>query len=224
MRYGTDPRSIFSESSIQKIRTRTPEEILKALKEKKEGGIKILFLGYLECRVLDFLSETNDVFQTMKPIKDKVLKRFDLAISFGYRFIIRPQALAYAPRPPINLHISFLPYNRGADPNYWSFYDDTPKGVTIHEMDEGVDSGDILFQKEIVFTEHEDDLALTYQRLFNEVQELFIKNWGQLRYGALCYFLRTPQPAGGNHHDVGEMPELEDGWETKVKTIRRTER
>ena len=46
--------------------------------------------------------------------------------------------------------MSFLPYNRGSHPNFWSFIDDTPKGITIHEIDEGADTGNIVFQKKIL--------------------------------------------------------------------------
>ncbi|MCL0081308.1 hypothetical protein M1N64_03665 [Peptococcaceae bacterium] len=42
----------------------------------------------------------------------------------------------------INLHISFLPWNRGADPNFWSFIENAPVGVSIHYLDEGIDTGD----------------------------------------------------------------------------------
>ena len=42
-------------------------------------------------------------------------------------------------RPIVNLHISYLPFNRGSHPNYWSFVENTPKGVSIHEIDEQIE-------------------------------------------------------------------------------------
>ena len=39
----------------------------------------------------------------------------------------------------INLHNSFLPFNRGKHPYFWAFYEDSPYGVTIHKVDEGID-------------------------------------------------------------------------------------
>jgi methionyl-tRNA formyltransferase len=154
----------------------------------------ILFLGYPKCRLLDSLHERTEVFQTMRPIKDRVLERFDLTICFGYRFILRPQALTRAVRPPINLHISYLPFNRGADPNYWSFHDGTPKGVTIHEIDESIDSGPIIFRQRVAGFYACDTLKSTYSRLYD--------TW--------------PQPDGGSYHSVGEMPALPSGWDTGV--------
>lgn len=46
----------------------------------------------------------------------------------------------------MNLHISYLPWNKGADPNFWSCIDGTPAGVTLHHIDAGVDTGDIIAQ------------------------------------------------------------------------------
>ncbi len=49
----------------------------------------------------------------------------------------------------INTHPSLLPYNRGKYPYYWSIMDGTPFGVTIHRIDNGVDTGRILWQSKI---------------------------------------------------------------------------
>ena len=181
--------------------------------------MKILFLGYPECRVLTFLRENHDVFQTQKRMKNKRFSMYDLVISFGYRYLLSKEALSYCYRIPINLHISYLPWNRGADPNYWSFVDDTPKGVSIHLIDEGLDTGDLLFRKKVRFFSYEDTLALTYQRLFDEIQDLFIRKWGILHYGTLCYLRKMPQGEGGSCHSVGDMPELPDAWNTKVQDL-----
>lgn len=48
----------------------------------------------------------------------------------------------------INTHPSFLPYNRGKYPYYWAIVNGTPWGATIHRVDDGVDTGDILWRKE----------------------------------------------------------------------------
>ena len=77
--------------------------------------------------------------------------------------------------PIINLHLSYLPFNRGAHPNFWSFYENTPSGVSIHLIDAGIDSGPILFQKEIKF-KNEITFIQTYNRLFIEMENLFILN------------------------------------------------
>jgi methionyl-tRNA formyltransferase len=65
----------------------------------------------------------------------------DIIVSYNYKHILSEDIVDewYA----INLHISYLPWNRGYYPNVFSFIDNTPKGVTIHKIDEGIDTGDI---------------------------------------------------------------------------------
>lgn len=79
-----------------------------------------------------------------------------------------------------NLHISLLPYNRGASPNFFSFIENTPKGVTIHQIDEGLDTGPILAQKELFFDESKETFASSYEKLILEIQMLFKENWSSI--------------------------------------------
>ena len=71
-------------------------------------------------------------------------QNFDFLISYGYKFILKNDILSLFKKAAINLHISYLPYNRGSDPNFWSFMENSPKGVSIHYMDAGLDTGDII--------------------------------------------------------------------------------
>ena len=71
----------------------------------------------------------------------------DLVVSYNYRHMIRSDVLDALPGRVINLHVSLLPFNRGSDPNIWSFLGDTRKGVTIHLVDTGLDTGPILCRK-----------------------------------------------------------------------------
>lgn len=49
----------------------------------------------------------------------------------------------------LNLHPSLLPIGRGSDPIPWSIIEKKKQGITIHLIDEGLDTGNIIFQKEI---------------------------------------------------------------------------
>ena len=57
------------------------------------------------------------------------------------------------------------------------FIDNTPKGVTIHQIDEGIDTGDILLQKKIFFDMNKDTLASSYNKLIKEIEKLLINNF-----------------------------------------------
>jgi methionyl-tRNA formyltransferase len=60
-----------------------------------------------------------------------------------------PRAILDIPRLGcLNVHPSLLPANRGPEPLFWTFREGSKQaGVTIHLMDEGMDSGDILAQE-----------------------------------------------------------------------------
>jgi len=52
----------------------------------------------------------------------------------------------------INLHPSLLPSGKGAHPIPWAIIDGAKQGVSIHLMNEELDEGDVIFQKEIKVT------------------------------------------------------------------------
>ncbi|HEX6483940.1 MAG TPA: methionyl-tRNA formyltransferase [Ktedonobacteraceae bacterium] len=62
-----------------------------------------------------------------------------------------PRAILTIPRfGCLNVHPSLLPANRGPEPLFWTFREgDQQTGVTIHMMDEGMDTGDIMAQGRI---------------------------------------------------------------------------
>ena len=72
----------------------------------------------------------------------------------------------------INLHISYLPWNKGASPNLWSVVEETKKGVSIHYVDSTLDTGEIIVQKELDFG---DDVSLKESYL-NLIHNYFIEN------------------------------------------------
>ena len=63
---------------------------------------------------------------------------------------IVPAAALELPRvATINAHYGLLPAYRGMNVTEWSIYHDDPLGVTVHIVDPGIDTGDILLREEI---------------------------------------------------------------------------
>jgi len=147
---------------------------------------KCLFLGYNEKKtiLIDFLERSGvDVVHTSDHLTMSNVETFDIIISFGYTKLINVNFLKKLKRPPVNLHMSFLPFNRGAHPNFWSFVENTPKGITIHEISKGVDDGDIIFQKKFKLDpslEKFSTFKKTYNYLFNALENLFIENFEKI--------------------------------------------
>lgn len=181
----------------------------------------VLFLGDPACSLVEWLRETQQVVCSTAPIDPEFIAahHIDFLISYGYRHIIAPNVLARLPARAINLHISLLPWNRGADPNLWSFIDNTPKGVTIHYIDAGIDTGDIIVQREVRF-DNESTLATSYQQLTEEIEQLFRDNWSVIRSGECS---RCPQMGRGSYHARADRAAvaslLENGWDTAITRL-----
>ena len=78
---------------------------------------------------------------------DELIKELapDIIVVVPYGCIIPPQLLHAAKYGCINLHVSLLPKYRGSAPIQWAVLNgDEGTGVTIMQLDEGLDTGDIL--------------------------------------------------------------------------------
>ena len=175
----------------------------------------ILFLGY-NSKDTSLIAKLQKKGRTVVHTNDKISwsDEFDLVISFGYRHIISQDQINNSTAPIINLHVSYLPWNKGAHPNFWSHFDCTPSGVTIHEVDAGIDTGNIIYQKYVNFEGLENTFALTYKRLLIEIEALFTqnidvilsKNWES-----------RPQRRNGTTHRVQDLPASFGGWNSNIQ-------
>ena len=103
------------------------------------------------------LAEQHDI-PVMQPLKikteafQKELEAFnpDVMVVAAYGRILPKNLLELAPHGCINIHGSLLPAHRGAAPIQWAVINgDREAGITIMQMDEGMDTGDMLFKKAI---------------------------------------------------------------------------
>ncbi|WP_220348052.1 formyltransferase family protein [Thalassotalea euphylliae] len=184
---------------------------------------KTLFLGPKESNIMAWLERQGEcVEQTSEKLSLTWLKsqKFDFLVSYGYRHILRPEVLALFPQRAINLHISYLPWNRGADPNFWSFFDNTPKGVTIHYIDQGLDTGNIIAQQQLEFNVDTETLASSYDKLCAYIEALFTEYWLSIK-SLSCP--NIPQVGTGSYHAAKDLavlkPLLIKGWDTQIKPI-----
>ncbi len=186
--------------------------------------MRVLVLGEIGSPITTIVKANgNEVVEWIDPIGVDYLRlnRINFIVSFGYRHIIKQPVLEYLSERVINLHISYLPWNRGADPNLWSFLEDTPKGVTIHYVDEGIDTGDIIAQERVEFSKESETLATTYQKLRRGIIDLFAEIWLEIIAGTCP---RQKQPSGGSCHKTSDKKRFEylfvKGWATPVVDLR----
>ena len=106
----------------------------------------------------------------------------------------------------LNIHPSLLPFGRGKYGYFWSIVNSEPFGVTIHLVDEGIDSGRILAQK-VISVESTDSAGNLYEKgvktcilLFNEVIE-------NLLYGIELAdsYLISKQENNGSYYNIKDF-------------------
>jgi len=191
--------------------------------------MKILFLtnNTISLPIYEYLKKKEkDVILFGEKLNKEIITEnlYEFIISYNYKFIISKEVIEKMRNRIINLHISYLPFNKGAHPNVWSFLDNTPKGVTIHFIDEGIDSGDIIYQKEVIFeNENEETLSTTYNKLHREIQFLFIKNWENIKTYS---FTPQKQSHEGTIHFIKDFEKIkfllgDEGWNIKIKELKK---
>jgi methionyl-tRNA formyltransferase len=185
----------------------------------------VLFLGREDSPILAHLREVEPSVAVLGP-EEPLTDEHDpaMVVIHGYRLILRRPVLDRLPDRIVNLHISYLPYNRGADPNLWSVLEDTPAGVSIHYVDEGVDTGDLIAQQRLEFGDDET-LASSYAALQAALFELFREHWPAIRDGR-CE--RRPQTGPGTSHRTADRAAVEHlltaGWDTPLGALRGAHR
>jgi len=99
---------------------------------------------------------------------DERLKNFDLVITIGYGVLLPDYILVQPKHGFINLHFSLLPKFRGAAPAQRAIIQGlTETGITIFQLDEGMDTGPIYLQRK-----HSINPNTTAGDLLNELAQL----------------------------------------------------
>lgn len=153
----------------------------------------------------------------------------DYLISVQYHAILRAGHLERARRDAINLHLAPLPEYRGCNQFSLAILNqDVSFGVTLHRMDAGVDSGDILFEDRFALRDGlwvEDVVRIANER----GAALFERSLPQIVAGN---YAATPQAdlvaergtSTCRRRDIEEMKVVNLGWDAEhiARTIRAT--
>jgi len=115
--------------------------------------------------------ETQDLLINFNP---------DLLVLGGTR-IIKPNILKIPKIATINSHPGLLPVLRGSASVGWALYKDLPQGATVHFIDPGIDTGDIIIKRELKIYRNDTYESINYRigllagRLMSEAISLIAK-------------------------------------------------
>ena len=139
----------------------------------------------------------------------------DVLVLGGTR-IIKPHILAIPKRGTVNAHPGLLPWLRGSASVGWALYKDLPVGATVHFIDPGIDTGDIIMQRELPVRRGD-----TYESLNYRIAGLS----GELMANTLNLFSQGDPPRRPQDLAVGETlrvipEELLDQGRARLATRR----
>lgn len=171
--------------------------------------------------VKEFALQNNlQVFQPTKIKTPEALEIFksqnaDVAVVVAYGRILPQTFLEAFPNGAINVHFSLLPKYRGAAPVNWAIVQgEEITGVTTMQMDVGLDTGDILLQKETEIGAEENSIELMQRLSFIGADLLSdtLKNFDKL----------AKIPQNQTEATLAPMMKKEDGlidWSLSAKEI-----
>jgi len=183
-----------------------------------------LFLGYKknQTSLINFLKKKNFIVTNHQKIPPlKIFKESDLIVSFGFRKIISENFIKKLKKPIYNIHLSYLPFNRGAHPNFWSFVENTPSGISIHIIDKGIDTGNIILRKKIIFNINLNKFSTfkkTYNYLFLEAEQLFKNNFNKIYNKKYKKILNSKM---GTFHYTKDLPKWMKNWNTNISLAKK---
>lgn len=192
----------------------------------KKGAVLFLSNNENSRELENWLRESKglSVIRVENKINLKMIQSLEpsFIISYNYRFLVGEDIISYMKGKIVNLHTSYLPFNRGSAPNFFSFYEDTKKGVTIHLLDKGLDTGAILCQKELFFEEDKETFETSYDKLQEEIGKLFKENWQDIWEGNI-----TPveQKSGGTYHNMSQLNRIRQehpfAWNECISEVKK---
>lgn len=146
------------------------------------------------CDRLDFAIFENE-FSTSE------LENSDIVFLLWWPKIVKYEIRKLARVGFINMHPSYLPYCRGKDPYFWSIIEDVPFGLTLHFIDDGIDTGDIIFQHRIEIDDFDTGESLRNKSVALAPQ-FIADHFDAIKSGV---YMRIRQPQLGSYHRTGDM-------------------
>lgn len=114
----------------------------------------------------------------------------DLFVSMSFNQIFRKQMITLPPLATINCHAGKLPFYRGRNILNWALINDEQEfGITVHYVDEGIDTGDIILQETYPITDADDYRSLL-ERAYAGCADVLYRAIQKIQTGAAT---RTPQ-------------------------------
>jgi len=150
------------------------QRVIHDIKNKNSESTIINLANKYNIHTID-APNINDTKIVNKVREDKT----DIIISGYFDQIIKKDLIKIPSFGILNIHLSMLPEYRGVKPVFWVLKNNESKtGITIHIVEEGLDTGDIVIQKEvdILSSDSVDSLTKRMSIVGSEILQTAIEN------------------------------------------------
>jgi methionyl-tRNA formyltransferase len=143
----------------------------------------------------------------------------DLFVAVGYMNLLKETVLSVPRLVAANFHASLLPAYRGKHPVFWALRSgERWSGLTVHVMDVGLDTGDILYQVR-VRTRKRDTVVSLYDRIMERSVGLVPRLIQDAGRGRLR---RKPQSElGASYYSSVSVEDFRLDWSREAEQLRR---
>ncbi len=158
--------------------------------------------------------------QHQLPMFEKLsqLPKCDFIVSVQYHKILKANHIAQAKELAINLHMAPLPEYRGCNQFSFAIVDGAKEfGTTIHQLEEGIDSGAILFEKRFPIPKNcfvKDLYQLTYEhsiQLFqSHISDILTGDYSPISQTDL---LSTRSTSYHFRHEINTLKQVDLSWD-----------
>ena len=171
--FGEDSFSLLALKSLHESK----HTILQVLCPLYKNSIHRKLEKYCSVNSIDF--NLREDFSSEKFIRKIKNQNPDLLVVCHFQKLLKKELIEIPSFGAINLHPSMLPKYRGMSPQHWPIINgEKYTGITVHFIDEGVDTGDIIIQKKIPIkkdyyvSDLQNQFKPVYKIIFNQAIEL----------------------------------------------------
>jgi methionyl-tRNA formyltransferase len=173
-------------------------KVLKHIKSKKIN-LDLIVYNYLNKQIRnDIKKEYKDslIIGSNKIALKKNIQmikklNIDIIILAWWPYIIKQPFLSLANKYIVNMHPSFLPFGKGKHPYFWSIVENTKFGVSLHLVNDGIDSGKIIARDSIDINWEDNGYTLREKSRL-KLFLLFKKNFSKIINDKITFINNSP--------------------------------
>lgn len=143
----------------------------------------------------------------------------DLFVSMSFNQIFREELINLPPMKSINCHAGKLPFYRGRNILNWALINDEKEfGITVHYIDKGIDTGDIILQRSYSITD-DDDYSSLLERAYEGCATVLYEAIKSVQHGGVTPITQDSIHPMGFYCSARQVGDERLDWNQKSREV-----